>query len=192
MNKKTVSLTRESYQLIIDAIRSGFTAKDGTICKPNNRIATALVLEANLGLRIGDVMQLHACDIIKDGERYRLNITEGKTKKERNFTVPVELYNYILQYALDNNISSRAKLFDISERAIQKHLKLVCEALGLENIGSHSFRKFYATNLYNDNGYNIELVRQLLQHSSAAVTQRYIGIQPKQIEEAIQKNLFLI
>lgn len=192
MNKKTVALTRESYQLIIDTIRSGFTAKDGTICKPNNRIATALVLEANLGLRIGDVLLLHACDIIKDGERYRLDITEEKTKKQRNFTVPVELYNYILQYALDNGISSRGKLFDISERAIQKHLKLACESLGLENIGSHSFRKFYATNLYNNNGYNIELVRQLLQHSNTAVTQRYIGIQPKQVEEAIQKNLFLI
>lgn len=192
MNKKTVALTRESYQLIIDTIRSGFTAKDGTICKPNNRIATALVLEANLGLRIGDVLQLHACDIIKDGSRYRLNITETKTGKQRTFTVPNEIYNYILQYALDNGISSRAKLFDISERAIQKHLKLLCEALNLDNIGTHSFRKYFATSIYTDNGYNIELVRQLLQHSSTAITQRYLGIQTKEVEDALQKHIQLI
>lgn len=192
MNKKTVALTRESYQLIIDTIRSGFTAKDGTVCKSNNRIATALVLEANLGLRIGDVLQLHACDIIKDGNRYRLDIIEAKTGKQRTFTVPNEIYNYILQYALDNNISSRAKLFDISERAIQKHLKLVCAVLGIDNIGTHSFRKYFATSIYNDNGYNIELVRQLLQHSSTAITQRYLGIQPKEVEDALQKHIQLI
>jgi integrase len=192
MNKQTVALTEESYQLIINTIRSGFTAKDGTTCKPNIRIATALVLEANLGLRIGDVLLLHACDIIKDGSRYRLDITETKTGKQRTFTVPNEIYNYILQYALDNGISSRAKLFDISERAIQKHLKLLCEALNLDNIGTHSFRKYFATSIYTDNGYNIELVRQLLQHSSTSITQRYLGIQPKEVEDALQKHIHLI
>lgn len=80
----------------------------------------------------------------------------------------------------------------MTERAISKHLKLVCEYLGLEGIGTHSFRKRFATNVYLDNNYNIELVRQLLQHSSVNTTQRYIGIGSQVLEEAIQNNVCLI
>ena len=64
--------------------------------------------------------------------------------------------------------------------------------LSLQNYGSHSFRKYFATKIYIDNDYNIELVRILLQHSSVATTQRYIGIQQKDIELALQKHICLV
>lgn len=57
------------------------------------------------------------------------------------------------------------------------------------NYSSHSFRKMYASEIYNENGHDIELVRVLLQHSSAVTTQRYIGIRPDQIESAIAKTV---
>ena len=57
--------------------------------RPNERAATALVLEGNLGLRISDILKLRPCDIVKDGDRYRLEITEQKTGKRRVFTVPL-------------------------------------------------------------------------------------------------------
>lgn len=56
--------------------------------RPHHEIATALMLEANLGLRISDILKLRLSDIVKDGERYRLAITEQKTGKARVFTVP--------------------------------------------------------------------------------------------------------
>ena len=43
MNKTTVALNKEQYKEIIDTMRNGFLNS-----RPNNRIATALVLEANL------------------------------------------------------------------------------------------------------------------------------------------------
>lgn len=85
MNKKTVALTEEQYKNIIGTIHTGFTCADGHIVKPNKRIATALSLEANLGLRISDILQLRLSGIIHDGNRYRLNIVEKKTKKKREF-----------------------------------------------------------------------------------------------------------
>lgn len=45
---------------------------------------------------------------------------------------------------------------------------------------------------YNNNRHNINLVRVLLQHSSIATTQRYIGLQPEEIEEALQNHIHLI
>lgn len=189
MNKKTIALTEEQYKNIISTMRAGFVCSDGHVVKPNKKIATALTLEANLGLRISDILQLRLSAIIRDGDRYRLNIVEQKTKKKREFTVPTDVYIYIQNYALENNISPAAKLFDIGERAVNKHLHLVCDYLGYEGIGSHSFRKYFATSIYVNNNYDINLVRVLLQHSSTVTTQRYIGIQNKNIEDALQNHI---
>ena len=92
-NKKTRALTVEEYNQIIDTMREGFIG-----CRPNNRIATALVIEANLGIRISDILNLRLRDIVKESSRYRLDIVEQKTKKSRNFTVPFEIYQYIKIY----------------------------------------------------------------------------------------------
>lgn len=192
MNIKTVALTESQYKQIIKLMQSGFTTNQGRIVKPNKRVATALTLEANLGLRISDVLRLRLLDIIRDGDRYRLNIIEKKTGKRREFTVPVDIYVYIQNYALQNGISPTAKLFDVTERAVQLHLQLVCDHLGLSNISTHSFRKYFASSIYVNNNYNIELVRVLLQHSSVAITQRYIGLQSKEIEDALQNHIQLL
>lgn len=186
MNKKTIALTTEQYKEIISTIKNGFSCHT-----PNERIATALMLEANLGLRISDITRLRLSDIVKDGDRYRLDIIEKKTRKARTFTVPLALFQFIRCYCLDNNISPDSVIFPISERTIQYLLQQVCEYLGYQGIGTHSFRKYYATQIYNRNGYNIVLVQQLLQHSSTATTQRYIGIQAKELETAIENHLKL-
>lgn len=187
MNKKTVALTSEQYSEIITTMRNGFTG-----CRPNDRVATALVLEANLGLRISDIVKLRLADIVRDGDRYRLDIVEQKTGKARTFTVPLVIYQYLENYCLRNGIARTERIFPISERAIQKQLQIVCDYLGYEGIGTHSFRKWYATEIYKTNNYDIALVQRLLQHSSASTTQRYIGIEPRRIEEAILGHVQLL
>lgn len=190
-NFKTKALSTEEYKSIIEAIRSGFTY-EGVNYKPNDRIATALVVQSNLGLRIGDLLGLRLSDIVRDGERYRLNITEEKTNKQRTFTVPFELYQYIKLWTLENGIKPNAPLFDIKVRVVQKHLKNVCSYLGLEGISTHSFRKYFATQIYISNNYDIALVRELLQHSSIATTQRYLTVSSKKVEDALNKHIKLL
>lgn len=191
MNKKTVALDAEQYKQIISTIQSGFMVNDYTF-KPNNRLATLLVVQANLGLRLSDIVSLTLSDIVRDGNRYRLDIIEQKTQKKRTFTVVPDLYTYLLEYATNNNISKQARLFPVTERAVQKQLKTVCDYLGYENISTHSFRKFYATEIYKNNDFDIVLVQHLLQHSSASITQHYIGIQSAKVEEAINKHICLL
>ena len=187
MNKKTKALTTEQYKEIIQTMKEGFSG-----CRPNERIATALVLEGNLGLRISDILKLRQCDIVRDGDRYRLEVVEQKTGKHRVFTVPVVIYQYIENYCLRSGIGRAELMFPITERAVQKQLRIVCDYLGFEGISTHSFRKWYATEIYNANGFDIALVQRLLQHSSAATTQRYIGIEPQRIEQAIQNHAQLL
>jgi len=83
-------------------------------------------------------------------------------------------------------------MFPITARAIRKQLHIVCDYLGFEKISTHIFRKWYATEIDKANGCDIALVQRLLQHSSAAVTQRYIGIEPQRIERATENHAQLI
>ena len=191
MNKKTKALDREQYELVIATIRNGFT-HNGSVFKPNNRLATAMVVQANLGVRISDILKLTLSDIICEHGRYRLDIVEQKTQKARNFTVPTDLYLFIENYAKENKISRQARLFPVTERAIQKQLDIVGEYLGLERFGTHSFRKFYGVDIYYSNNCDIELVRHLYQHSSVKQTQEYLEVSPKRVDEAINKHLCLV
>lgn len=186
-NKKTLPLTVEQFNDIITTMREGFTG-----FRPNNRVATALVLEANLGIRISDILSLHFSDIKREGTRWKLDIIEKKTGKRREFTVPSGIYQYIKDYCDENNIKPDEPIFPVSKRTVQWALKQVCDYCDYDGISTHSFRKFFATQIYLNNDYNIVLVQQLLQHSSVQTTQRYIGINSKQIEDALEKHQNLI
>ena len=109
MNKKTKALTTEQYKEIIQTLREGFCG-----CRPNERIATALVLEGNLGLRISDILKLRLCDVVRDGDRFRLEVVEQKTGKKRVFTVPLVIQQYMENYCLRNGIRRNDLMFPIT------------------------------------------------------------------------------
>ena len=190
INKKCVALSQEEYQRSIELLRNGFMLS-GVLVKPNERIATIEVLQATLGLRLGDILKLKLSSFIRDGDRYRLDIREEKTGKIRNFTVPNEVYSFVQDYCIEGGISKDAKLFDISKRQVERHLNKVFMKmeLPLRSYGSHSYRKFFATKVYTDSEFNAELVRVLLQHSSLNTTQRYLSIGTKQIEDALARTV---
>ena len=190
-NVRTRAVSREEFEKIISTMKTGFIQPTGERVKPNERIATALVLEANLGLRIGDIVHLHLSDIVRENGRYRLDIIEQKTKKVRTFTVPTDIYIYLQTYALEHDLRPTQLLFDISVRAVQVHLQLVCKHLGISGVGTHSFRKFFAQEIYKNSDYDLTLVQHLLQHSSLTVTQHYLTVDSKQVEDALQNHIYL-
>lgn len=182
-----VALTDTQYSTIIHTLLNGFE-----VSRPNPRVAAVLTAEANLGMRVGDILRLHMSDILKDGGRYRLNVTEEKTGKKRRFTVPNEVYAFLRNYADAHKIADNDLLFPITVRQVQRHLKMVCDYLGYSNISTHSFRKWYATSIYNDSGHDIILVQRLLQHSSPMVTRRYISVSDEKMEAAIARHVNII
>lgn len=80
-NKRTRAINREEFEKIIETIRTGFILPNGECVRPNVRIAAALILEANLGLRIGDIVRLRLADILFESGRYHLNIIEQKNRE---------------------------------------------------------------------------------------------------------------
>ena len=111
MNKRTRAIDEDTYKLIIATMKNGFV-HEGVQYKPNERIATVLVLEYNLGLRVGDILQLKVDNFVKDGSRYRIDIYEQKTGKYRNFTVPNEVYQFVTHRIIFALISKPIAWFD--------------------------------------------------------------------------------
>ena len=113
------------YKKIIELLQSGFTYTEGDNTKsfrPNNQIAIALTLQANLGLRIGDVLDLKVSSFKGD----KLEIREDKTDKLQYRAINPSITNLVKDYAIDNNLSKQDKLFNIGVRVVQKQLKIIC------------------------------------------------------------------
>lgn len=189
-NFRTRPVSRDEYFRIIETISSGFVTKDGRKVRPSAVTAFAICLEANLGIRISDICRMRLCDIKYEGGRHHLDIYEKKTDKHRIFTVPDKTYMFIQDYAIKHGIKETARLVPVSPRAIQAHLKLVADYLGLENVSTHSFRKFMALSVYQQNK-DVEVVRSILQHASYTTTRAYISCEPKAIEDALNKHIAL-
>lgn len=190
----TRALEEEEYRKIILLLRTGYTYNN-IKHRPNDKIATILVLQANLGCRIGDIVTLTTNSIVKDGNIHRLNITEEKTGKKRYFIVPEPIVAFIEDYKKHTGITDgplfpgTSGLEYITKDAVWKQLQPVTRYLGLENVSSHSFRKKFACDLYERTNHDIELVRAALQHSATSITQTYIRRSDAQMEAALLQNV---
>ncbi|MDY2882985.1 MAG: tyrosine-type recombinase/integrase [Romboutsia timonensis] len=200
MAVKTRPITIDEYNLILDKMCSTFTYKttnkDGEVedklFRANFKVAYALQLQANLGLRVGDVLKLTLNDFIPDGRgSFKLSVTEQKTGKVKDVVVNDNLYNNIKLYTLENNIKADEPIVKMSVRNVQMQLKIVCDELGINSVSTHSFRKFYAMRLFEDSGYNFEVVRALLNHSNVAITQKYLGVTNEEIEKASKNHNYM-
>ena len=182
MGKKTTTRALEihEYNEIIHLFLNGFKRSEESKCRPNRQIALALQLQATLGLRIGDTLNLK----VNNFRHNKLELREKKGGKLQYREINPSVSFSVMEYALAKNLRPDDKLFSIEVRAVQKQLKVITDHLGLENIGTHSFRKMFATTVYEDNAHNLELVKELLNHGSIATTQRYIRVSQKAIDKA--------
>lgn len=179
-NYETIPVTRQQYENIIVTMKKG-----SSYFRPNQRIAFVLMLEANLGMRIEDILLLTPDSFVYECGRYRLAIKEQKTRKKRPFPVSDELHQEIMAYCEKYGIKGSDRLYPFGERNVQKYLQKVTDYLGYDRISTHSFRKYFAHQLYEKSGKDIRVVQYVLQHVSPAVTQRYLNLQPDNVEDLL-------
>lgn len=187
----TLAVNEESYNRIIETIKAGYTGKDGITHRPAPHMACCLVIQANLGCRIGDILHLSLSSLVKDGDHYRLEIKEEKTGKARRHQVPEPVYNYIRAYCAENKINPERRIFQFTERAVQKVVKEAREYLDIPQTSTHSFRKFAGQQVYKNSGYDVETVREFYQHSSLTITQAYLACTSERLTQAINSSVNL-
>ena len=172
----------DEYKKIMELLHTGVEKR----FRKNPKVALALMLEANLGLRISDILRLK----IGNFKGNMLEINEKKTGKLQYRPVNKNIIESINEHARKYNLKSNDYLVNIKTKAIQKQLRIICKYLNLYNISTHSFRKLYATTQFEKSNNNLELVKELLNHSSVATTQRYIRVTQQAINEA-SENFFI-
>lgn len=139
-----------------------------------------------MGLRISDILKLRFNQIIDVDE---LIITEKKTGKTREIKINHQLKKHISACVNHINpvnyddyifISQKGTVFSIQRiNIILKEIKTKY-SLRIKNFSSHSLRKTMGREIFERAGNNGELalikLGELFNHSSPAITKRYLGI----------------
>lgn len=145
----------------------------------------------NTGLRISDILPLRPSDIYHDNWKFKkyLIIKEKKTGKSKKI-----MLNRVLRKAIDSYVKSQQLPFEghffhsqkgghIGRVQAYRVLKEAANVIGVENFGTHSLRKTWGYWTYKLSRYNIGLVMDTFNHSSASITLRYIGVNQEQKDE---------
>lgn len=147
----------------------------------------------NTGLRVGDMLNLQVKDVLTDKGKFRqhLVIREEKTGKEKKIKLNNAVKKYIKAYLQTIDYNEDTYLFQsrkgnnkpITRVQAYRELKHAASVVGIENFGTHSMRKTWGYWSYKASRYNIGLIMDTFNHSSPAVTLRYIGISQDQKDE---------
>lgn len=148
------------------------------------------VFGINSGLRISDILRIKVGDI-RDKES--IVIRETKTSKPKRFifnkAIKSAVSELIPPSADDSEFVFKSRKGDnkpITRVAAYRILNAAAERAGVAKmigaIGTHSLRKTFGYHAYN-NGTDLALLQTIFNHSSQAVTLRYIGINQDRIDE---------
>ena len=161
-------------------------AKDG-----NYKISLLIALGCFTGLRISDILALRWNQILYAEE---FTIIEKKTGKKRTLRLNPQLQQHVAEcyeqiQPLGINapilVSQKGTIFTVQRiNVILKEVKRKYR-LKVKNFSCHSLRKTFGRQVYNMNSDNSELalvkLMELFNHSSLAITKRYLGLRQEEI-----------
>jgi len=150
--------------------------------QPRNYVLATLGVYT--ALRISDILNINCNDVYdftKNKVRKSITITEQKTKKQKtialNKTVISALKAYRPQAEPNKPLILNPKTGNAIKR-IQAYriIRTAAETIGIDyNVSCHSLRKTFGYRAWQ-NGISPVILMDIYNHSSMAVTQRYLGV----------------
>ena len=167
------------------------------LTRDNPRDHLLFLMGVNNGLRAGDLIKLKVKDVrdMKIGDT--LTIRESKTGKDNilviNKTVHKALRNYLdARHPHDEDyiFASRKGRSHIQSQAVSKLVKRWTKAVNLKgNYGAHTLRKTWGYIQRTVHGVGFEIICKRYNHSSPAITMRYLGIQDKEVHNTLMNEI---
>jgi len=162
---------------------------------PRNHLL--FVMGTNNGLRTGDLLKLKVADVkgMKIGDT--LVIKEGKTGK-RNILVMNKSIHKSMQIYLDALkpmddhplFASRKGRRSITVQCVNNMVKKWVSEINLKgNYGAHSLRKTWGYVQRTTYGVGFEILCKRFNHSSPAITMRYLGIEDKEVQNILMNEV---
>ena len=164
----------------------------------NPRNQCLWVLGINNGLRAADLVRVKVAEVahLKPGET--LTVLETKTGKTNVLAVNKTSYKAIQALLRGREgLSDEDWLFPsrkggshLKSQAVSVMVKSWCEAVGLSGrYGAHTLRKTWAYHQRMVYGVSWEIICKRLNHSSPAITMRYLGIEDKEVTDALMHEI---
>ncbi len=154
------------------------------------------VLGINSGLRISDLLKLTVEDV-QDGS---VTIREQKTGKTKQFALSDTCNKAINHYLKDTKLTTgllfASKYSGYTGKPVTREyvwtiLNKAADYVGIKaNIGTHTMRKTFGYHALRQ-GVDISYIMECLNHSSPAMTKRYIGITTDELDEKVYRNMNL-
>lgn len=156
------------------------------LMKQHYRNYFLFVLGINTGLRISDLLTLKVGDVKYTSH---IIINEQKTGKLKRFKINSELQHHISDFTISKDAAeylfkSRRGNDRIHRVQAWKILNAAAGEVGLNEIGTHTLRKTFGYHFYQKYK-DVAVLQQIFNHSSPAVTMRYIGINQDIMDEAV-------
>jgi len=167
------------------------------LTKDTPRDNLLFLMGVNNGLRVCDLIGLKVKDVRGLKVRDTLTIKESKTGKNNilmvNKTVFKALRTYLDKIHPDDEdylFPSRKGNRHIQSQAVSKLVKKWTNAINLKgNYGCHSLRKTFGYIQRTVYGVGFEILCKRYNHSSPAVTMRYLGIEDKEVHGILMNEI---
>jgi len=163
----------------------------------NPRDHLLFVMGINNGLRACDLVKVQVGDVryLRVGDT--LTIKESKTGKDNILVVNKTVYKALQAYldAIRPNddaylFASRKGESHLQSQAVSKLVKKWTGAINLKgNYGAHTLRKTWGYIQRTMHGVGFEIICKRYNHSSPAITMRYLGIQDKEVHGVLMNEI---
>lgn len=155
------------------------------------------VMGINNGLRVGDLLKLKVSDVERLKPGQTITIREGKTGKENilmiNKAVHKAIKNFLEQMQPESDeflFSSQKGRGPLTIQAVNVMIKRWTRAINMRgNYGAHTLRKTFGYIQRTKFGVGFEVLAKRYNHASPAVTMRYLGITPDEVNECLMNEI---
>jgi len=194
---KNANHPKKGSRIAVDPIRKMKDIKAiMKLLSDNPRDRLLFTIGINNGLRTIDLLNLKVKDIrhLKHGDT--IKIKERKTGKTNiiaiNKTVYKALSNYLESETLNDDdylFKSRKGGEALQSQAVSKLVKKWTSDINLKgNYGAHTLRKTFGYIQRKVFGVGFEIICKRYNHSSPAITMRYLGIEDKEVNGILLNN----
>jgi integrase len=162
---------------------------------PRNHLL--FVMGTNNGLRTGDLLKLKVSDVKSMKVADTLIIREGKTGKRNilvmNKNLHKSLQTYLERLKPDDEdvlFASRKGNKAVTIQCVNNMVKKWAGEINLKgNYGAHSLRKTWGYIQRTVYGVGFEVICKRFNHSSPAITMRYLGIEDKEVQNILMNEV---
>ena len=154
-------------------------------------------LGINNGLRANDLVRIKYSQVegLKPGAV--IKIVESKTGKDNVLVISNSVHKVLQHYIKEINpapddylFSSRKGNGHISSQSVGRMIQSWAEAINLKGqYGAHTLRKTFGYHQRVNYGAGFEILCKRYNHSSPAVTMRYLGIEDKEVCEMLMNEV---